>query len=93
VRRPARIAALLSLFGPLVAAAPAQAQQPYGQPRAQRHPGEPQEPWGRHPYRAGQPIDPAIESANQPNCSLLPDWSFMLGTGYASRAVSGPWGS
>lgn len=44
-------------------------------------------------YRAGQPIDPAIESADQPNCVPLPDWRFTLGTGYRTRAVSGPWGS
>jgi uncharacterized repeat protein (TIGR01451 family) len=44
-------------------------------------------------YAAGQPIDPAIESAYQPNCIPLSDWSFTLGTGYRSRAVSGPWGS
>jgi uncharacterized repeat protein (TIGR01451 family) len=45
------------------------------------------------PYVAGQPIDPAIEAANQPNCMSLPDWMFTLGTGYETRAVSGPWGS
>ncbi len=44
-------------------------------------------------YAAGQPIDPAIESAYQPNCIPLSDWTFTLGTGYRTRAVSGPWGS
>jgi uncharacterized repeat protein (TIGR01451 family) len=39
-------------------------------------------------------VDPAIESmAPQDACSALPDWRFTLGTGYMSRAVSGPWGS
>ena len=45
------------------------------------------------PYTSGQPIDPAIEDANQPNCTPLPNWRFTLGKGYQSRAVSGPWGS
>ena len=44
-------------------------------------------------YSSGQPIDPAIEAREQPNCSPLPDWTFTLGTGYQSRAVSGTWGS
>ena len=44
-------------------------------------------------YSAGQPIDPAIEAREQPNCKPLPDWTFTLGTGYQSRAVSGTWGS
>jgi uncharacterized repeat protein (TIGR01451 family) len=113
--RPARIAALLSLFGVLTAAAPAEAQQPNGKGtdrfvtlvarqcpaytditanRARNDIQESLRNLGADtPYRAGQPIDPAIESANQPNCSPLPDWTFTLGTGYASRAVSGPWGS
>ena len=45
------------------------------------------------PYTSGQPIDPAIEAATQPNCTPLPNWRFTLGKGYQSRAVSGPWGS
>jgi hypothetical protein len=44
-------------------------------------------------YSSGQPIDPAIEAREQPNCTPLPDWTFTLGTGYQSRAVSGTWGS
>ena len=44
-------------------------------------------------YKAGQPIDPGIEAANDPNCTPLPGWRFTLGTGYRTRAVSGPWGS
>ena len=44
-------------------------------------------------YKAGQPIDPAIEESNDPACIPLPDWRLTLGTGYQSRAVSGPWGS
>ena len=45
------------------------------------------------PYRAGQAIDPAIESDNQPKCKPLSDWTFTMGTGYRTRAVAGPWGS
>ena len=44
-------------------------------------------------YRAGQPIDPGVEATNDPNCRPLPGWRFTLGTGYKTRAVSGPWGS
>jgi uncharacterized repeat protein (TIGR01451 family) len=45
------------------------------------------------PYSAKQPISPAIEDPNQPNCTPLPNWRFTLGKGYKTRAVSGPWGS
>ena len=45
------------------------------------------------PYTAGQPINPAIEDANQPNCSPLPDWRFTLGKGIRRSAVIGPWGA
>ena len=45
------------------------------------------------PYQSGEMVDPAVEAASQPNCSPLPGWTFTLGTGYTSRAVSGPWGS
>ena len=45
------------------------------------------------PYTAGQPIDPAIEDANQPACSPLPDWRFTLGKGIKTKAVIGPWGA
>ena len=34
-----------------------------------------------------------MEATNDPNCSPLPGWRFTLGTGYETRAVSGPWGS
>src|SRR6185295_6347830 len=44
-------------------------------------------------YKAGQPIDPGVEATNDPNCTPLPGWRFTLGTGYRTRAVSGPWGS
>ncbi len=44
-------------------------------------------------YSAGQPIDPTIEQTTQPACRPLPGWRFTLGTGYITRAVSGPWGS
>jgi uncharacterized repeat protein (TIGR01451 family) len=45
------------------------------------------------PYRPGEAMNPAVEAANQPNCKPLPNWAFTLGTGYITRAVSGPWGS
>jgi hypothetical protein len=45
------------------------------------------------PYKPGEAINPAVEAANQPNCKPLPGWTFTLGTGYITRAVSGPWGS
>ncbi|HEX4520260.1 MAG TPA: DUF11 domain-containing protein [Gaiellaceae bacterium] len=45
------------------------------------------------PYTSGQPIDPSIEAANQPNCEPLSNWTFTLGTGYKSQAVTGSWGS
>ncbi len=38
-------------------------------------------------------MDPAVEQAHQPNCTPIPGWTFTMGTGYISRAVSGPWGS
>ena len=39
-------------------------------------------------------VNPVTESlAPQTACSALPDWRFTLGTGYQSRAVTGPWGS
>jgi choice-of-anchor A domain-containing protein/uncharacterized repeat protein (TIGR01451 family) len=44
-------------------------------------------------YQSGQPINPDIEKTNQPNCTPIVGWQFTLGTGYLSRAVSGPWGS
>ncbi len=45
------------------------------------------------PYAPGEAIDPAVEQASQPLCVPLPGWTFTLGTGYQTRAVSGPWGS
>ena len=39
-------------------------------------------------------VNPVTESlAPQDACSSLPGWRFTLGTGYQSRAVTGPWGS
>ena len=39
-------------------------------------------------------VDPAVESQPpQDVCAALPDWTFTMGTGYQSRAVTGPWGS
>lgn len=113
--RPARIAALLTLLGALLAAPASFAQAPNGKGtdrfvtlvarecptytditanRARNDIQESLRNLGEDtPYRAGQPIDPAIEAANQPNCTPLPDWRFTLGTGYITRAVSGPWGA
>jgi len=45
------------------------------------------------PYRPGEMVDPAVEQQHQPSCRPLPNWTFTLGTGYQTRAVSGPWGS
>jgi len=45
------------------------------------------------PYQAGELMDPAVEQAHQPNCKPIPGWTFTLGTGYISKAVSGPWGA
>ncbi len=45
------------------------------------------------PYRPGEAMNPAVEQASQPNCRPLENWTFTLGTGYRTRAVSGPWGS
>jgi uncharacterized repeat protein (TIGR01451 family) len=44
-------------------------------------------------YQSGQAIDPSIEKSGQPSCTPLSDWTFVLGTGYRSRAVTGSWGS
>ena len=43
-------------------------------------------------YTSGEPIDPRTELEGQPNCRPIVGWRFMTGTGYQSRAVSGPWG-
>jgi hypothetical protein len=41
----------------------------------------------------GQLVNPVAEARPpQTACSPLPGWEFTLGRGYASRAVSGPWG-
>ena len=44
-------------------------------------------------YNAGDAVSPAIEQAQQPDCTPLPDWRFTMGNGYKSRAVVGPWGA
>ena len=44
-------------------------------------------------YTSGEPISPAKEQQGQPNCTALPNWKFTLGTGYASKAVTGSWGA
>ena len=45
------------------------------------------------PYKGGEAIDPAVEQRVQPRCTPLPDWTFTLGDGYRTRAVTGPWGA
>ena len=46
------------------------------------------------PYSSGQAISPAKEDLSpQSRCKPLPNWTFTLGTGYRTRAVSGVWGS
>lgn len=43
---------------------------------------------------SGALVSPAYEDvAPQTNCVPLPNWTFTLGTGYVTRAVSGVWGS
>jgi uncharacterized repeat protein (TIGR01451 family) len=44
-------------------------------------------------YTGGEPISPAKEAQGQPNCRPLPNWVFVLGTGFQTRAVNGSWGS
>jgi uncharacterized repeat protein (TIGR01451 family) len=44
------------------------------------------------PYTAGQPINPLIEDATQPNCTPITGWKFTLGRGIGGP-VRGPWGS
>ena len=66
------------------------------QPRAQQHHGEPARPGARHALRnrRADPVRPEKEDLSpQPRCKPLPNWTFTLGTGYKTRAVSGPWGS
>ncbi len=46
------------------------------------------------PYQSGQPVGPDKEDLSpQSRCNPLPNWRFTLGTGYQSRAVTGPWGA
>jgi hypothetical protein len=43
---------------------------------------------------SGAVVSPAYEDlAPQTNCRPLPNWTFTLGTGYVTRAVTGQWGS
>ena len=65
-----------------------------GEPRPQQHPGEPAGPRGRHALQRRRCRSaPRSSRPSQPNCTPLPDWSFTMGKGYASRAVTGPWGA
>ncbi len=46
------------------------------------------------PYVAGEAISPTKEDLSpQSRCRPLPNWTFTLGSGYRTRAVSGVWGS
>jgi hypothetical protein len=43
---------------------------------------------------SGAIVSPSYEDlAPQSNCNPLPNWTFTIGTGYLSRAVTGVWGS
>jgi uncharacterized repeat protein (TIGR01451 family) len=43
---------------------------------------------------SGRLVNPVDESrAPQDLCTPIPGWQFTMGTGYRSRAVTGPWGS
>jgi uncharacterized repeat protein (TIGR01451 family) len=44
-------------------------------------------------YEGGDAVSPVVEAVQQPNCTPLPDWTFVMGNGYRSRAVTGPWGA
>ncbi|MDO8189299.1 DUF11 domain-containing protein [Conexibacter sp. JD483] len=44
-------------------------------------------------YVGGEAVKPSKELLQQPNCIPLPNWRFTLGTGYRTRAVTGPWGA
>jgi hypothetical protein len=44
-------------------------------------------------YLGGDAIRPSTELEQQSRCAPLPEWQFTLGTGYQSRAVTGPWGA
>ena len=44
--------------------------------------------------QAADPVRPEKEDLSpQSRCKPLPNWTFTLGKGYRTRAVSGPWGS
>jgi uncharacterized repeat protein (TIGR01451 family) len=44
-------------------------------------------------YVSGEQISARKELEGQPRCRALPNWRFVLGTGYQTRAVTGSWGS
>ncbi|MDA0171654.1 DUF11 domain-containing protein [Solirubrobacter taibaiensis] len=44
-------------------------------------------------YVSGELISAAKELEGQPRCRPLPNWRFVLGTGFQTQAVNGPWGS
>ena len=39
-------------------------------------------------YNGGDAVSPAVEQAQQPNCTPLPDWRFTHGQGHTGRAPS-----
>ena len=43
-------------------------------------------------YTSGELISADKEQQGQPNCRPLPNWRFVLGTGYESQVVNGTWG-
>jgi hypothetical protein len=44
-------------------------------------------------YAGGDPVVPAVEEAQSPNCRPLVGWPFTLGRGYQSRRDIGIWGA
>ena len=64
-----------------------------GQPGPERHPGKPARSRAGHDLRRRSAGQPADRGEPQPRCTPIPNWTFTLGTGYQTRAVSGPWGS
>lgn len=42
-------------------------------------------------YVAGEPVTPAIEGPNDPNCTPLPGWDFQLGTAIQDKTAATDW--
>jgi uncharacterized protein DUF11 len=45
------------------------------------------------PYKPNDAMDPDVEAANQPLCSAIAGWHFILGTGISAPKLAGVWGS